>query len=478
MRSLERSLPLLPLAFALAVPGLAQTDNLEFVGHNEDNPFHMMYAEIVGTRLFVSEGLGANGVETYDISDPYNPIRVGPAALLTGRFDSPPAPAPTWRTRAYPKTDRLYGFAHREGVQIYDITGPASLIREYDPPDFTEYEGGVLRDSILYVAAHQVGIEMLHVSDPGPITLLGGIDLGENAAWDAELVGDHLVIANGRFGLAVVDISVDPPVMVTTLPLPGLANDILVDGVVAFVSLGPAGLASIDVTDPTAPFILDLNQETTGNATEIDLLDGRLVAGSWMRLETYDVTDPADLHLVGWDDTKTWAMGAAMNDDPGSPLIGVADWRGISVYRPAPDTAPDIEMEPHQIDFGSVTAARDTTARINNRGSSTLHVSSTVVPGGFSIFPSSFDIPPGGTQEVTITASGTGSAANSIRYLSDDPDEASLRQYVFKNNGGEFGFPQIGDPAPDFVLFGTDGVMHTLSEEFGRVVFLEFGANW
>ena len=79
------------------------------------------------------------------------------------------------------------------------------------------------------------------------------------------------------------------------------------------------------------------------------------------------------------------------------------------------------------------------------------------------------------TGAVTITAAGAGTTWGRIYYNSDDPDEAVVQQYVYKNNGG---FPQIGSLAPDFSLMGTDNQMHTLSDYRGRVVYLEFGASF
>jgi hypothetical protein len=441
----------------------AQLDNLEFVGHTEENPFHLMNAEIVGSRVFISEGLGGGGMETYDISDPVAPLRIDQ--------DGPT----TWRTRAYPELNLLLGFGHHTGVAIYDISDTAAtvLLGEYDPPPGTAYEGGALRGDTLYVAAHQIGIEVFDVSNLASIVPIDTIDLGENAAWDADVLGDYLIVANGRFGLAIVDLGADPPSVVATVELPGLANDILISGALGYLSLGPSGLASIDLSDPANPFLLDHNQETGGNVTSLGLLGDTLVSGSWFLLETYDVSDPANIVRSGWDNTKTWAMGADIEDDPGGPLIAVADWRGVSTYRPNADLGPDIEVYPREVDFGQVGTSKDTTVFVYNRGSATLDVS-TVDPNDFTSSPSIFSIPPGGSQEVTITANTFNPRRLSIRYNSNDPDEASVRQFVYKNNP----FPQIGSPAPDFTLLGTDGLWHSLSDELGRVVYLEFGANW
>ncbi len=48
-------------------------------------------------------------------------------------------------------------------------------------------------------------------------------------------------------------------------------------------------------------------------------------------------------------------------------------------------------------------------------------------------------------------------------------------QEVYKNRSS---FPQYASLAPDFTLEGTDGVMHTLSDYQGKVIYLEFGGAW
>jgi len=89
--------------------------------------------------------------------------------------------------------------------------------------------------------------------------------------------------------------------------------------------------------------------------------------------------------------------------------------------------------------------------------------------------PTAFAVSPGETQLVTVTASGVVPVRDRIHYYSDDPDESDFPQYVYMNNSS---FPQVGSLAPDFTLFGTDGVWHSLSDYRGRVVYLEFGASW
>lgn len=449
----------------ISSPARSQTDNLALLGRNTQNPAHCMDVEIVGTRAYVCNGLGAGaGIETYDITNPASMTRIDQ--------DGPS----TWRARAV--GDRLFAFSHSSGVQIYDIATPATtLLGEYVPSgSYVEFEGGAVQGTTLYVAAHQNGVYALDVADPSSPTLLQVVSLGESAAWACEVTGTHLLVANGRYGLAVLDIS-GPPTMVGSLGLPGLANDLVLNagGDVAFVALGPGGLASVDISDPSNPQLLNV-APTAGNLFGIGRLNDVVVGGAYTRLESFDVSDPSNLAVLGWDYTATWAMGADIEDDGNGGVVVVADWVGVAAYRPDPGAVSDIEVNPPKIDFGAVNGAEQSTVCVYNRGSASLSVTNTVAPAGFTVSPTVYTVPAGACQEVTITASGTGSVRNTIRYVSNDPDEATFRQSVYKNNAAVF--PEIGSPAPDFTLPGTDGQSHTLSASLGKVVLLEFGAVW
>lgn len=454
--------PLYPVGDALAQDGV---DGLHLIGRNDDEFAHMMDFHIVGDYAFASVGLG-NGLQTYDISDPTNPTRRALQGLSA------------WRAHAY--GDTIYSFAHYSGVQVFDIsTIPPQGIGSYNPPaPAVSYEGGVRVGNMLYVAAHQDGIHALDVTPPTGPESVESFWLSQNACWDVSAVARHLFIANGRHGLAVVDLDAPGgPAEIASVELPGLASDIVIrpDGQVAFLPLGVTGIAAIDISDPTRPRLLGA-VATLGNAFTAGLVRDILAVGSYPYLERFDVSDPQNMVLAGWDATKVYAMGAdAGVTTGGDSVIVVADWRGMGVYAAEADPSGDIDVYPVRLDLGAVTTERDTTVLVRNTGGAALTVSNISPPTDWVAVPNSFTLDPGETQPVTITATGPGSTRGRIYYNSDDPDEASFRQYVYKNNTS---FPQIGSVAPDFTLQGTDGQSHSLSDYLGKVVYLEFGASW
>ncbi len=135
---------------------------------------------------------------------------------------------------------------------MYDISSPTpALLASYDPPaPVVAFEGGVRAGGSLYVAAHQEGVYVLDIG-PG-LSFDSQIALSESAAWDIALHTDHLLVANGRHGLSIVDIS-GAPIEIATLALPGLANDIEVKNSTAYLTLAAHGVAAVDISNPANP---------------------------------------------------------------------------------------------------------------------------------------------------------------------------------------------------------------------------------
>ncbi len=468
----SRSLGVVALVIATLLPGMLGTiparaqsgiDGMRLLGRNEEEFAHVMDIHLIGDYAYTSIGLGM-GLEAYDISDPTAPIRVfreGPSG---------------WR--AWAQGDTIYNFCHKSGVQLYDISaGVPVFLDGYEPADAdVSYEGGVRIGDLLYIAAHQRGLHIVDVGSSGGPFFVSELSLAQNASWNVVESDGYLLVANGRFGLSVIDLS-GAPMEVATLELSGLANDIAVSGDRAYLSLAADGVVAVDISDPLQPLLID-QAPTLGNAFSLGLEGDILAVGSYPYAERFDVSNPAAINLSGWDATKVYAMGAdAGVNTAGDTLIAVADWRGIAVYAPTTDVGGDIEVFPMRLDFGAVGAGapRDTTVLVRNSGAGSLSVTAILPPGEITVDPSSFSIGPGGSQEVVVTASGSSSVRSTIGYISDDPDEPDVRQDVYKNN---LNMPQVGSVAPDFSLVGTDGNTHTLSDYRGKVVYLEFAAAW
>jgi hypothetical protein len=450
---------MLPLLFLPALLS-GDVDNLEYLGSTTPPGLpHRMDCEIVGDRAYLSVATSSSGLEVYDISDPADPVRI---------FAGGPS---SWRSQAFGDT-LLASFCRTDGVTLFDISGSIPVqLGQYNPPGAAEaLEGGDLAGDILYCAAHQNGIYAIDVSNPANPQKTGEYDPGDMYAWNLVYSAPYLFVANGRFGLSVIDTQGSLQ-EVATLALPGCANDVNLDGDILAVSLAVDGIATVDVSDPLNPFLRDL--APTGGCLWGAGVAGHLVAaGSWYLMETFDISNPDDIVRTGWDNTFYWAHGADVRSDS---LIGAAAWSPMLCYSTGEDPGADIDVEPQLLDFGPVSGSRDTTVVVMNTGSGTLDVGSISMPSGFTATPGTFSLAPGTSQAVTVTATGSTTTSGYITYNSNDPDEPARTQEVYRNSSS---FPQYGSLAPDFTLEGTDGIMHTLSDYRGRVIYLEFGGAW
>ena len=251
-----------------------------------------MDVEIVGDRAYVVDGY-STGLEVYDISNPNDPLRVfaaGPAA---------------WRCAVSGDT-LLFVFCRRSGVTIWDISGTGIPLfqGQYDPPGALEaLEGGVLVDSVLFCAAHQNGIYAVSVADLQNPYKLSEFTTDSSAAWNIVAVDSFLYVANGRHGLVVIGLEGGMH-QVSTLPLPGVANDINVLGNTLAISLGADGLAAVNINQPHQPVICD-TISTGGCVWGSGTIDNIVISGSWRVMELFDLSDPYNITKTGWDDTKT-----------------------------------------------------------------------------------------------------------------------------------------------------------------------------
>ena len=111
-----------------------------------------------------------------------------------------------------------------------------------------------VQGSIVYTG---VGLKLtvLDAGDPAHPVLLGeSAPLGDNIQ-DIALNGDLACLAAGNAGLVLVDIS-DPaaPEVLGTLDTRGYAEGIAVSGSTIFLADGPYGLRVVDATDPSHPY--------------------------------------------------------------------------------------------------------------------------------------------------------------------------------------------------------------------------------
>lgn len=165
---------------------------------------------------------------------------------------------------------RLFVADRSGGIRLYDLTDPASpsFVSEFKAPfsPFSEFMGLDIVGNRVYIAGYWMGLLVVDYTDPVHPYQLGSLFLPPYSLWDVKVDGDHAYVVGEGSGLIIIDCS-DPMnmhvVSRAVTPDEGLPpNDlppfsVMLRGNYAFVGDGPDGLQVIDVSDITAPRVVD-----------------------------------------------------------------------------------------------------------------------------------------------------------------------------------------------------------------------------
>jgi hypothetical protein len=145
------------------------------------------------------------------------------------------------------------------------------------------------------------------------------------------------VLNSGFSGTATGAVRNFSPIALSSLAIPGYANNVEVADGYAYVAAGSAGLQVVDVSDPRSPRIIG-SVDTNGNANDVRIL-GRYayVADGGAGLKIIDIVDPAAPVIAGAVDTP----GEAVDVMVAGNLAYVADsYSGLTIVNVASPTAP------------------------------------------------------------------------------------------------------------------------------------------
>jgi hypothetical protein len=276
--------------------------------------------EVSDNRAYV---LYSSGLLILDFSDPADPA-------LLGKHFFPDAPVDL-RLMG----DHVIVADSSAGVRIIDIGDPTHPVQVGSYDTNVDARGLDLKGDTLYVANGSNGLLVLALDDPGdPVFVSELPDIAPSLSVDVE--GDYAYLAALQNGLCVVRVS--PPtnpqrvVCLTDYPYLVQAMDIRVSLDHAYVA-DFWGLATVDVSDPCNPVLLDPYLVTPGRALDLfidlpclylaDDVDGLLI----FEIES----NPAVPNFQSQYDTDDDARGVAAKagvavvaDDFGGP----PDWAG------------------------------------------------------------------------------------------------------------------------------------------------------
>lgn len=266
---------------------------------------------IEGSIAFVSSG---SNLQTIDVSDPVEPTLLGfhatPGAATAVAASGPNAYV-AWRDGPL-----SVDFA---GIEVLDISNPShpTALGGYTGQYGYAFSRIEVSDRLVFGLPGS-GLRIFDVSDPSMPMHIGSYPGTGDAGAGGGMVRDSVAyLAFGRSGTSILDVS-DPamPVRIGNIPSPDFAYDVALSGDLAFIAADFGGLQVVDVSDPTAPAILTTYDEYPVSIAVGVAAEGPLayVAGRDYGLQVVDATDPAAPYLAGWYQTVHSAYDVAVSD--------------------------------------------------------------------------------------------------------------------------------------------------------------------
>jgi len=292
------------------------------------------------------DGIG-DGLEIQTGTDPLNAASFNFAAALTGIAIAPATFVMTFNTIAGDASTQLrVTGALRDGTTI-DLTSRARgtnyLTSDIDVCSFGAADGRIFagQTGACIVTAAASGFTAtaagaVHTFAPTP---LGFVDL-PGPGFGVDVAHNHAYVAMGAAGLAVVDVSNRAaPLLAATLALPGSATDVKVAGDLAFVAAGDAGIHVVDVREPLVPRLIG-SVDTPGFANDVRPRGNLVfVADGPAGLQIVDVTIPSAPHIIGAAATKSGATGVDVSDSLAVVTVGGA---GVQIVDVSEASAPRV----------------------------------------------------------------------------------------------------------------------------------------
>ena len=184
--------------------------------------------------------------------------------------------------------------------------------------------GAVIEGSLAYVAAGTAGLQIVDISDPTSMAVVGSWT--GTSVNSVDVVGSLAYVADESLGLIVLDVS-DPsnPSLLGTEPFAPFGTHVEVELPYAYLATPDDGLVVVDVSDPSAP---DWTSAVDVVIDEFLLKDGYVfgIGGHWLRV--IDVSIPPLPVLEGSYSIAQVADGIAIAGDyayVGSGILRVYD---------------------------------------------------------------------------------------------------------------------------------------------------------
>jgi hypothetical protein len=299
------------------VDGGAVINGLSLVGQLDTN-YNATEVAVSGDYAYLC---GGGALEIIDISNPTTPVLVGTYT------------PPDW-TQGPCMTMAVAGnyvvTAGYAMLNIIDVSNPATPIRVGQYAYGAPIPHGIdVAGAYAYVVETQdtspyyYYMRVFNISNVANPVLIKTVPMSY-VPNDIEVVGSYAYVSNFELGLRVFDVS-NPiaPVEVGSYDTPHFSSQVTISGSYAWLSEGGWGLEIVDISNPSAPYLVKEYDPSSGYVENIAVAWGYAYIaygeGGLLMLDVANLTEPT---LVGQYDTT----GSARDVVAADGLIYVADY--------------------------------------------------------------------------------------------------------------------------------------------------------
>ncbi len=433
--------------------------------------------EVDGDKVWFCSGV--IGLNVYDASNPNKMKILDRVSFAAGDAYYPRCQHLALAGKNAYATNRGDSIQPDSFISKIDASNPAHLTEVDSLVSEDNYEGITAVRDLLFVAAHEDGLIALNRHN---LEEVGRVTEGLTNPWQVRIDGDLAYVADGDAGLTLVDIS-DPTAMEAraTIATGGTAKDLELWNDVAYVAAGSAGLAVVDLQTNELTGVRD----TPGSALAVarSRAMNAVYVSDWNDVRVFDVTDRRAPVLIGHEpvllhsdqESRTLGIGAGDGD-----VFFSGNWTELSSYRYHADRAsPDLDLSPGQLFLQRTEGGESTRGllTITNSGGLPLEVTSASVHGkGLEVDLEPFTLNSGLSSTLAVTfAPRRGHPLDGwINLRSNDPDEPNKCVPVTANRDGL----GVGDKIPNATFFSLDGEAFNTREMGGKVVLLAYFATF
>lgn len=427
---------------------------------------HVLDVKAEGNLLFAA---GYGGLSIFDITDPRAPRQLSNLNPITSATE-------TFYWRLEVKGGYVYLTRRQGGMDIVDATDPAHprLVGNYRFDGEIAYEGITRTGDTLCLGAYGRGVELVDISLPEAPRHLGFVP--GRRAFAAQLLADHLLVADLEEGLVVYDVrDLSRPRLVARDSSATGAQFLAASGGILCVARGSAGIRVYNLEDARYPrCVAEIGP--LGACFHLTLADSLLFLAEGLECEVYDLRDPAHPIRLGREPAAEWISGIAARGS----WVFLADWEQVRILERGEGPEADLFLSPSFLGFGGFEpgVAETGTLLCRNVGDSPVFISGIEASDpAFSAAPRSLALEPGEESLVTVTFEppSAGRFEAQLRVISNDADRP-VQDVPLLAGTRDLG---PGDVAPDFSLVNAlDGRTIRLSELRGRPVLITFFAGW